>query len=237
MTTFGKMHQKLINELTALLKKSSMLNTESFDLNCLNLFTHTTIFWAKDDKGLERFFETGITLTKSGFFENIKTKDELYVPQLPTKENAYGGIVSYLISSDSIWCKPIDCDLCYPEKNYFEEQPLIETDPTSTVPAQQYPMRYSTKRNPESQKKYDSENTNRILKLHDCVAYGHIVRGRNHFQYYIDTQRYFTNAQKEVQTWLDEEGRKWRNAEQTLPLPYVKIIFSPEHNTNVGFSQ
>lgn len=87
--------------------------------------------------------------------------------------------------------------------------PLVETDLTSTVPSQQirpeiaYRSQLFTDRLLEKRRelhigKSDSSNkskvggnNHRITLLRDCVYYGHIERGKNHFQYYISTQDFF----------------------------------------------
>ena len=59
------------------------------------------------------------------------------------------------------------------------------------------------------------------------------------FQYYIDTQKYFSNVANNVREWLKGEAiraKKQTNTDKDH-LPAMKIIFSAEHTTNIGFSQ
>lgn len=136
-------------------------------------------------------------------------------------------IVNYILSSESDWSQPIECNMCFPSNVLFE-LPIVETDPTSTVPSQQLHI--------SKNKSYDSiENVERIIDLYNYVYYGHITRGKNHFQYYIDTQSYFAMSQYKIKTWLEKERNNFKK--NNAKFPVLNVIFSPEHNTNVGFSQ
>ena len=117
----------------------------------------------------------------------------------------------------------------------LNEVPLIETDPTSTVPSQQIYL----KKNSMSSSAVDPINLTRIAKLKGMVFYGHFMRGKNHFQYYIDTYKFFAEVAEDVKDWLSNlpGGPRQREKGYNEILPCQHIIFSPEHNTNVGFSQ
>ena len=80
----------------------------------------------------------------------------------------------------------------------------------------------------------DSENLQRILKINGNVYYGHYKRGKNHFQFYIETTNYFSRVESNVKTWLETISEKKSDGSE---MPHQSVIFSPEHNTNVGFSQ
>lgn len=136
--------------------------------------------------------------------------------------------VNFIISGGSHWHTPKRCHLCYP-KSVFFEMPLVETDPTSTVPSQQI---HSFKKVGN----FNKDNINRIKALYGCVYYGHFSRSKNHFQYYINTQKYFAESESKIKQWLILEKEKTQSI-QNETKPILNIIFSPEHNTNVGFSQ
>lgn len=165
--------------------------------------------------------------------------------------------IYYLMRATTIWEHPLKCKLCFPnEHGLINEVPLVETDLTSTVPSQQirpeiayrsqlFTDRLLEKRRELHKGKSDSSNkskvggnNHRITLLRDCVYYGHIERGKNHFQYYISTQDFFYNdeVREEIREWLN--GLKLENEQsERIKSPKLKIIFSPEHNTNVGFAQ
>jgi len=108
---------------------------------------------------------------------------------------------------------------------------LVETDPTSTVPALQirYKGNQVVKTEIRSKKEYQ-----RFQELRGCVSYDHICRRQNHYQFYIDTQRYFYNVKEMVKKWLEDQSVE---AFTESREPVLNIIFSPEHNTNIGFVQ
>lgn len=147
--------------------------------------------------------------------------------------------INFFLQVKAVWENPLFCSLCFPKENeLIREIPLVETDLTSTVPSQQIRAEISRK----AQKAFTAselaiENNNKRIKwLRDCVYYGHIKRGKNHYQYYINSQDYFykNEVQTDVTAWLT----KLKNDEaHEVGRPALKIIFSPEHNTNVGFAQ
>ena len=149
------------------------------------------------------------------------------MPELNKAKNKY---IQYFIRSSVIWHNPLACDLCYPDY-VINEVPLVETDPTSTVPTQQIRYKGGQVKELNSQSKEDYE---KFKELMSCVSYDHICRRQNHYQFYIDTQRYFYNVKSMVKDWLETHGV---NALQETKDPVLNIIFSPEHNTNVGFVQ
>lgn len=136
--------------------------------------------------------------------------------------------IRFFIRQPVAWSNPLKCEMCYPD-NVIDEIPLVETDQTSTVPTQQIRKRKEIKTVIE-----DELYNERLIKLNGCVSYGHIKRDRNHFQMYIDTQAYFSKVQKEVEVWLEKCRDK---NDEKLDFPVLHILFSPEHNTNVGFAQ
>ena len=150
-------------------------------------------------------------------------------------------IINYIIMGNSRWSKPLRCDQCFPEK-VNKEKPLIETDPTSTVPYLQIYQKGEPSKNHQSEPNMDS-NPERLRYLYGCVYYGHFLRGRNHYQFYINTQDYLTKLNKKgidlLKDWLYFEKNEDIKRERENPnvTPVLKIIFSPEHNTSVGFSQ
>ena len=151
--------------------------------------------------------------------------------------------IKYIISRKSNWSSPVQCEKCFPGK-VNDEVPLVETDSTSTVPSLQiYQKMPKTQDKSETISAYSSsDNILRLSELKGCVYYGHFIRGKNHYQYYIDTQKYITKKkiEKELILWLEKEREKdftiTRN-EVEITTPVLNIIFSPEHSTNVGFSQ
>lgn len=128
------------------------------------------------------------------------------------------------------WYNPLKCEQCYP-KNVLDEYALVETDVTSTVPSQQLEVTVPSRTTGE----YSREriiNEIRVVNLKDCIFYGHLYRDGNHFQYYVDTTRYFHEQKASIAQWLHnlQEGTGAGEEQNVL-----NIIVSPQHHTNVEF--
>ena len=63
--------------------------------------------------------------------------------------------------STAYWHDPVNCKLCFPN-DPVAEIPLIETDSTSTVPAQQ--IRYQSNRKTESLQEYILQPETHLIK-------------------------------------------------------------------------
>ena len=153
-------------------------------------------------------------------------------------------VISYIIERESDWQQPLRCKHCFPDI-LNEEIPIVETDPTSTVPTLQIYQNESSysEDNSNDNLLYSSENNEHLFQLQDCVYYGHFLRGKNHYQYYIDTQKYISKKEikKQLKKWLitekENDINRIRNEKDIYSTPVLNVIFSPEHNSNVGFSQ
>lgn len=184
----------------------------------VELLRNYTVFWVRDI-GNNNLEDNYYAKPQDKF---VKTK----FTELPTKE------VQYIILGGANWEKPETCRQCFPE-NILDEVPLIETDQTSTIPSQQIYLINNT----HSKIKTDINTKKRLASLLGCVHYGHFRRGKNHFQYYIDTQSYFNSVADDVKLWLEDLKEKHEKESESVNYPYINIIFSPVHNSNVGFSQ
>lgn len=215
LTTFSKMREEFINHLSG--KRNAQI------------YKNYTVFWVVDQAS-EKPAVIPSSIERKYWIEVNKKNIKTTFSALEEGGNIY---VKYFIYSSVIWHSPLTCPLCFPA-NVIEEIPLVETDPTSTVPSQQ--VRYRENFNFTSKDSEELiENTERLLKLKDCIIHGHIVRRQNHYQYYVDTQRYFYNVKGDVMRWLENMPDKKKLFLGETPT--LHIIFSPEHNTNVGFAQ
>lgn len=213
LTTFDKMWNKFYGSI----------HENSIDK--IKMTENYTVFWVVSEKGN---MQLGLPSTiEKRYWE--KASENRVQTKFNTLISAGRPEVGFFIRNAVMWEDPLDCDLCYPDY-VLEEVPLVETDPTSTVPAQQ--IRFQKKGNIEMINQ--QENNKRLLLLKDCVYYGHIYRRQNHYQYYIDTQKFFNTVKEDVRYWLEEQSGSTLNNVQE---PILNIIFSPEHNTNVGFAQ
>jgi hypothetical protein len=227
LTTFDKMWAKYLKDRKSTENSKIVKNYNVFLIRDAN---------EKDEGGLsniERDLWDSINTDERTITVNVKDKLQ-YLEDAPN--------ISYIITEESPWCRPTECDYCFPD-DISKEIPLVETDPTSTVPSLQIypidPVRPDTSTGINFATPLD--NTNKIIRLTelmDCVYYGHFLRGKNHYQYYFDTQKYIKKdiIKAQLEYWLKEERKKDTETQANAAL-FLNIIFSPEHNTNVGFSQ
>lgn len=186
----------------------------------IELFNNYTVFWVRDTIGEG---EEITELEEDYYFAPIKN----YVT---TKFNALNSCnkVKFIIEKPAKWELPEKCEKCFPD-DIHNEHPLIETDQTSTIPSQQIEKSRMNTKNIS----WDYETQKRIASLLGFVHYGHYSRGKNHHQIYVDTQGYFNCVSEDVKEWLSNLCIE----KTSVDYPCIDIIFSPIHNTNVGFSQ
>ncbi len=217
LTTFNKIWSMFYNSVSS----------ETRELLSLN--GNYTLFWVVDSKGVLK--EGKLSDIEKKYLEEIVGERKVKTKFKDLRDKGYD-CVDYFIYSPVTWEDPLKCELCYPEK-VIDEIPLVETDPTSSVPSQQIRYSKNLEKGRNKNKSQIKDNNERLIQLKECVAYGHISRRQNHYQYYIDTQRYFYRVKNDVKKWLEEVKEEMPQSN----WPKLHIIFSPEHNTNVGFAQ
>ena len=185
------------------------------------LLENYTAFWAKASSDSK---------VKSDKFYKLEQNNTIICNNSAELKRLGKNHIHYIASGSAKWELPELCNNCYPD-NVFDEIPLIETDPTSTVPAQQIKLEKSLPLPEKDRCEFNSQ----IRDLYGYVHYGHYVRGKNHYQIYVETQKYFSEFAPKVAEWLKQLRRVSKEGENEYPC--LNIIFSPEHNTNVGFSQ
>ena len=259
LTTFDKMLEKLYSYRDGLSsgKFELVKNYTAFWVgDCNNEMDGDTI---KPSDIESDYWSSADSVTKCITIKTVdpskETSEETNAKRLKLlNDNPY---IYYLMRATTVWEQPLKCKLCFPnESGLINEVPLVETDLTSTVPSQQirphiaYRSKHLTDKLFEKRKELHNGksggsnkitmggNNHRITLLRDCVYYGHIERGKNHFQYYISTQDFFykDEVKEEIKEWLDRL-RSENSQDAHSQIPRLKIIFSPEHNTNVGFAQ
>ncbi|MFR5876303.1 MAG: hypothetical protein ACLUFN_07415 [Eubacterium sp.] len=227
MSTFDKMFQKIKNHTV-------------FNNYQLNLSANYTALWVCDETNfLNRKGENELcpsTIEEHYWMSTNLKNRRISVNVDNLTELSDCPYIYYFLQKKSIWEHPISCSLCFPKENeLIREVPLVETDLTSTVPSQQIREEKFNERGTEQEYdlKFLRTNNQRLMWLKDYVYYGHIKRSKNHHQYYISSQDYFYNynVQEDIKIWLKNIG------DEENFSPKLKIIFSPEHNTNVGFAQ
>ena len=219
LTTFEKMWVKF--------KKDKSLSNYKLALNY-------SVIWVRDDVHSENKVKFPVSNPHEFMHTYTDIEKDYYIPrkrksiETNFKNLRISGCrnVNFIISTHSVWQQPELCLDCYPQK-FDEERPLIETDPTSTVPSQQInlsALSTNSKVNSDFEKR---ENLERILKIRGNAFYGHYKRGKNHFQIYIDTINYFAKVENDVKNWLINISSQNNKSLDLLERPCQNVIFSP----------
>lgn len=238
LTTFGKMFSKL-NERVSSAENSAYK---------LNLSANYTSLWVCDAANFEKRTKNDVlypTNIEKKYWYRSDLRTRIVEIKAQNRAEALYALrdcpqIHFFLQVKATWENPLFCSLCFPNDNeLIQEVPLVETDLTSTVPSQQIREEMLENRknfSDFSKMELVTKNNERIKLLKDCVFYGHIKRGKNHYQYYINSQDFFykNEVQSDICEWLKCLKKEQR---YNAKAPKLKIIFSPEHNTNVGFAQ
>lgn len=142
----------------------------------------------------------------------------------------------YFVFLESDWSEPHSCAKCFPLKDddnsrdwLKNEKPLFETNKVSVIPSAIFSLPVS--KHAARHDCYDkSAITIKYLEKDSIVPTHHIVRGSNHFLYYIDTDNFYKKNKSEIREWL--HGLRQRFGEINKPV----VLIAPEHNTDVEFA-
>lgn len=207
LTTFDKMLNKIKN---------------SYGIKEDKIKAKLTAFWVVDkEKSIDSKGDFYPSSIEKKYWKKANT-----ISKTIFVNDSSNSIFRYFVYKSSKWNVPIKCKKCFPKKA-LDEIPLLETDPSSTVPEQQYYVKYETKNNMV----FDTINDERILLFKDCVSYGHINRNGNHYQFYFNLPKYFQNSKFKIKEWL----KCIKNKLSDINNKQV-IIVSPQQNTDVEFS-
>lgn len=137
--------------------------------------------------------------------------------------------IRFFMEAKTYWHDPETCICSSPS----QEKVLTYVDRTSTVPDTVFPLRGRKNDGPERFLKDNravKNNDERLEKLRECVCFGHITQGHNHFLYHINLPKYFEIVRDEVAT----EAAKWA---ETIDAEAFNIIVTPLELNNAAFLQ
>lgn len=218
------------SSLTTFSKMIKELNRET-GKNFVSELNYTA-FWVRNVFNPDKI--RNYTDEEKGFWEEV----DPYTKTISS--NSVNGNIRYLAYVTSKWRDPLGCKKCFPEDPIFE-YPLVETDPTSTVPTQQFYLVKEQKITEDKSDKHaqEQENDKRIANLKGNMLYGHISKGENHYQYFIKNQLYFQKEKERIVSWLlglrqeaiDNGSYAVTNKE------CINVLVIPQKADNVEFSQ
>ena len=250
LSTFGQMYSEIVKKVNK--KYGEKDAVKSFCLSVLQVC----------GEGSENFIERDKAYAGGEAFKCCKNSSEDFL------SFAEGNRAVCYVSVDSKWyaAEQGDCELCIP-KNYLDEQPLIEVDDTSVVPAQMIePNRRSHGLRLPDVTSSSRKNANDFLKDTEnrkYLYYEHIERNGNHFQYYIRPSELYKDKKLcsvqdgliSVEGWLNSISESLRGSgyfsDASLPdenpdtgdanrdfnKAVVNVLIAPQNFANTGFVQ
>lgn len=150
-------------------------------------------------------------------------------------------LAKYYVEIEANWMEPENCSLCFPEKSYLEEQFLINTNETSTVPMllikPKDKIDYSQKKLINNKEEIFTDSFLNNIENKQFLYYLHINRGGNHYQYYIRTAALLTSELNNYN--IDENIGLWfNNIKKILNTDMnkkINILVCPAHFSNETF--
>lgn len=139
--------------------------------------------------------------------------------------------MKYYIEVHAEWLTPLQCKNCFPEEDYTQEVPLIETNKESVVPMHAIGIRRKSK--PVVKGDISKEEKGRLKGLSNFLVYRHLERNGNHFNFYFRTEKLwdYPDVREKIRKWLEQKR-------QLFPMGECKtydIIVAPLHYSNTAF--
>lgn len=129
-----------------------------------------------------------------------------------------------------------DCKECFPEEDnhgLLTEKPLFNVNRGSVVPMLELYAQRPMEPLDDERKKQRIENFKRVVNLSQFLTYKHIVREDNHFQYYIETEKYLQSVQEseELSKFFDNLKKDLERKKQGKEQVFDYLV-APRHETN-----
>ncbi len=137
----------------------------------------------------------------------------------------------YFVEVELEYEEPGSCSMCFPV-NLMNETPLVEVNPSSTIPIQEISVINNENKNKVITKKDVQKEERELDCLKECMVYGHYHRGGSHFLYYIETEKLAYIQQEDIRKWLEEVRKNIQIKEENY-----YIVFAPAHYSNALFVQ
>lgn len=177
------------------------------------------------------------------FWESSKGQTVVLKPE-SVCENDTGDRVTvrWFFKVKTKWMAADHCALCNCDVNtrgalgQLQMLPLSQVDKTSTHPTLIFPAQHATVHHGISFSipRGENENAGRLEQMKNCVDYGHILRDANHYQFYVDFERYYQNEwkdctiRKDCISWFEE-------IQKEIDQDSFNIVVSPLQDDNCRF--
>lgn len=134
-----------------------------------------------------------------------------------------------LVSIPSVWSLARNCEKCYPD-SIEKEEPMFGVNRGSVVPMLKVGTAKILTPIDCVKKEKSIQNLLKVCALSECLFYKHILRGENHYQYYLNTDKFIKNNCSDVVAYL--ESIKDRVIKQDNDVQVFDFLVAPRHESN-----
>lgn len=129
-------------------------------------------------------------------------------------------------------CYPdVECNDKFKSNSLLCEKPIFDVTRGSVVPMLQLgTTEYLKPSKPFKGNIKDFDNLRRVWEISSNMAYKHIVRGDNHFQFYFDATGYLNKHHKEVKNYLINISKDFETSSDNLVV--YNYIVAPRQESN-----
>lgn len=182
------------------------------------------------------------------YWKTVDTKKRVIRTTITNPEEVY-----YNVLLSSKWENPLVCRACFPPAAHPErEKPMLTMSYTSVIPM----VLIGLNKKFASEKEKNGKVYEKILELNkyagnismlkDCMIYGHVKNGSNHFEYYFETELLMKQiceetANNSFSKWIEklknviENYKKITQEEQKCKEYIYDILVAPMNRTNATF--
>ncbi len=188
---------------------------------------------------LDRAYKKGVVIVQISDNDRLQCDRENYTVSSQTGELDFltDRLCSYLMEIQTKWYPTKECPHCLRAGSYLDEQPLIQTNETSTVPM----ILIKPKQRAASKIRFKQAGSyaQSFLRTPDSAEYlyyCHLNRAENHYQFYIRTAAllndYLQRDDEKLDAWFREIRTKEVEGSQEKGSAQINIIVSPQHFSN-----
>ena len=170
-----------------------------------------------------------LVLVRDKIQPNLTEKENIFWSRINNNEiitRLLDSPVKYFIEVPGEWENPLNCPMCFPNQDYYNEKPIIETNITSIIPMLQ--LEDSTCSNSRLDLINIPKNVEEIASV---ATYKHIKRGENHFLFYFSNKALYKNYKTNIEDWLKEVRKNFSKPR----IQSYNFIVTPLNDSNSDF--
>jgi hypothetical protein len=211
MTTNDKLISKFKQFVFENSNGNKVINNENFIYNCSAILVRDNC---------NKIIKNGITKLESEIGWKSCIENVVKTKFVNSKE------IHFFIQKNGEWLQPINNEISFPEE--FREETLVNLTKNSSLNSQNsigYPkVKYI------SNIQYNTE-LERLEDFKDYIFYGHILKSKDHYRYYFDTEQYAKDQRNIYNKWLKNNLKN----DFEIYKNNLNILITPNINTESNF--